>query len=129
VQSLGQADQILLSRFPFDSARQALKGEELHGIEALSWLNHGPYPHEGGRGTPPLHLSQVKSSKGAQQAAWQHEMLLLTFNTDGDPAMEVAAVGVALERGDKYAVLYQMSSTEVFWLPNCSSKRGIVASP
>jgi class 3 adenylate cyclase len=43
VQSLGQADQILLSRFPFDSARQALKGEELHGIEALSWLNHGPY--------------------------------------------------------------------------------------
>jgi hypothetical protein len=31
VQSLGQrqTDQILLSRFPFDSARQALKGEEL----------------------------------------------------------------------------------------------------
>jgi class 3 adenylate cyclase/tRNA A-37 threonylcarbamoyl transferase component Bud32 len=47
VQSLGQADQILLSRFPFDSARQALKGEELHGIEALSWLNHGPYRMKG----------------------------------------------------------------------------------
>ena len=47
MQSLGQADQILLSRFPFDSARQALKGEELHGIEALSWLNHGPYRMKG----------------------------------------------------------------------------------
>jgi class 3 adenylate cyclase/tetratricopeptide (TPR) repeat protein/tRNA A-37 threonylcarbamoyl transferase component Bud32 len=47
VQSLGQADQILLSRFPFDSARQALKGEELHGIGTLSWLNHGPYRMKG----------------------------------------------------------------------------------
>ncbi len=42
VQSLGQADQILLTRFPFDAARQALRGEELKEIGALSWLNHGP---------------------------------------------------------------------------------------
>jgi hypothetical protein len=32
---------------PFDTARQALKGEELHGIVALSWLNHGPYRMKG----------------------------------------------------------------------------------
>src|SRR5271166_6618898 len=37
--------------------------------------------------------------QGAQEAAWQREMLLLTFNTAGDPAMEEAAVQTALERG------------------------------
>jgi LacI family transcriptional regulator len=37
--------------------------------------------------------------QGAQETAWQHEMLLLTFNTDGDPAVEAEAVEVALERG------------------------------
>ena len=57
VQSLGQADQILLSRFPFDSARQALKGEELHGIGVLSWLNHGPYRMKGVE--EPLEICEV----------------------------------------------------------------------
>jgi WD40 repeat protein/class 3 adenylate cyclase/tRNA A-37 threonylcarbamoyl transferase component Bud32 len=57
VQSLGQADQILLSQFPFDSARQALRGEELHGIEALSWLNHGPYRLKGVE--EPLEICEV----------------------------------------------------------------------
>jgi serine/threonine protein kinase/class 3 adenylate cyclase len=57
VQSLGQADQILLSRFPFDSARQALKGEELPGLEALSWLNHGPYRMKGVE--EPLEICEV----------------------------------------------------------------------
>jgi serine/threonine protein kinase/class 3 adenylate cyclase len=47
VQSLAQADQILLTRFPFDAARQALRGEELQEIRALSWLNHGPYLMKG----------------------------------------------------------------------------------
>jgi WD40 repeat protein/class 3 adenylate cyclase/tRNA A-37 threonylcarbamoyl transferase component Bud32 len=47
VQSLGEADQILLTRFPFDAARQALRGEELKDIGALSWLNHGPYVMKG----------------------------------------------------------------------------------
>jgi LacI family transcriptional regulator len=37
--------------------------------------------------------------QGAQEAAWQLEMLLLTFNTGGNPAMEEAAVQMALERG------------------------------
>ena len=37
--------------------------------------------------------------QGAQEAAWQLEMLLLTFNTAGNPAMEEAAVEMALERG------------------------------
>lgn len=43
VQTLAEADQILMSRFAFDSARQILKGVELENIGALSWLNHGPF--------------------------------------------------------------------------------------
>jgi LacI family transcriptional regulator len=37
--------------------------------------------------------------QGAQVAAWQHEMLLLMFNTGGDPVVEEAGVESALERG------------------------------
>ena len=47
VMSLGDANQILLSRLAFDSARQVLKGEEIAGIGALSWLNHGTYSLKG----------------------------------------------------------------------------------
>src|SRR5205823_13691369 len=47
VMSLGDADQILLSRFPFDSARQVLKGEDITGIGPLLWLNHGTYVLKG----------------------------------------------------------------------------------
>ncbi len=41
--SLGRENQILLTRFAFDAARQVLKGQDLPGIGPLSWLNHGPY--------------------------------------------------------------------------------------
>jgi LacI family transcriptional regulator len=47
--------------------------------------------------------------QGAQEAAWQLEMLLLTFNTAGNPAMEEAAVEMALERGAEgiiFATMY-----------------------
>jgi len=37
--------------------------------------------------------------QGAQVKAWQHEMLLLMFNTGGDPAVEADCVKSALERG------------------------------
>jgi serine/threonine-protein kinase len=43
VMSLAKGGQILLSRAVFDSARQALKGEELNGLNELQWLDHGPY--------------------------------------------------------------------------------------
>ena len=57
VQSLGEADQILLTRLPFDAARQALRGEELKDIGALSWLNHGPYVLKGVE--EPLEICEV----------------------------------------------------------------------
>ena len=34
---------MLMSRGPFDSARQVLKGEDIEGVGVLEWLNHGPY--------------------------------------------------------------------------------------
>ena len=43
VMSLAQGDQILMTRFAFDNARQVLRGEELPGINELNWLNHGHY--------------------------------------------------------------------------------------
>lgn len=47
VMSLAQGGQILLTRAVFDSARQALKGEELHGLNELQWHDHGPYVLKG----------------------------------------------------------------------------------
>jgi WD40 repeat protein/serine/threonine protein kinase/class 3 adenylate cyclase len=47
VMSLAQGGQILLSRATFDSARQALKGEELGDLNELRWLDHGPYVLKG----------------------------------------------------------------------------------
>jgi LacI family transcriptional regulator len=76
--------------------------------------------------------------QGAQEAAWQHEMLLLTFNTDGDPAMEVAAVEVALERGVEgiiFATMYHRAvqvPNAAFRLPlvlvDCFARNGQVRS-
>jgi class 3 adenylate cyclase/tRNA A-37 threonylcarbamoyl transferase component Bud32 len=47
VSSLADADQILLTRFPFDTARQALSPHDAGGFESLSWLNHGNYLFKG----------------------------------------------------------------------------------
>jgi len=44
--SLGQADQILMSRFAFDNARQVFNGQN-QGLGPLSWLNYGLYMAEG----------------------------------------------------------------------------------
>ncbi|MBI2947400.1 MAG: protein kinase [Verrucomicrobia bacterium] len=43
VMSLARAGQVLMTRSVFDSARQVLKGEDIEGIGALEWLNHGLY--------------------------------------------------------------------------------------
>lgn len=47
VMSLAQGGQTLLTRGVFDSARQVLKGEDLPGVGALSWVSHGPYQLKG----------------------------------------------------------------------------------
>jgi serine/threonine-protein kinase len=62
IMSLGQENQILMSRFAFDNARQILKGQELDGIGELSWLNHGDYRLEGVE--DPVEICEVGESGG-----------------------------------------------------------------
>jgi class 3 adenylate cyclase/tetratricopeptide (TPR) repeat protein/tRNA A-37 threonylcarbamoyl transferase component Bud32 len=47
IMSLGNDDQILLSRFAFDNARLVLRGFDMPGIGELNWLNHGYYELKG----------------------------------------------------------------------------------
>ncbi|MEK7951758.1 adenylate/guanylate cyclase domain-containing protein [Luteolibacter soli] len=49
VMSLGQGDQILMTRASFDNARQVLRGPELAEAELgpLTWTSHGPYLLQG----------------------------------------------------------------------------------
>lgn len=47
VMSLGGGDQILLTRFAFDNARQALRAGEFENLAELRWLSHGHYSLQG----------------------------------------------------------------------------------
>jgi class 3 adenylate cyclase/tRNA A-37 threonylcarbamoyl transferase component Bud32 len=87
VQSLGQADQILLTRFPFDSARQVLSGEELEQIDALSWLNHGPYLLKGVE--EPLEICEVgEQGKAKLIQPVDNEKARRFISADADPVLE-----------------------------------------
>jgi LacI family transcriptional regulator len=76
--------------------------------------------------------------QGAQKAAWQHEMLLLMFNTGGDPAVEEAGVESALERsveGIIFATMYHRAvkvPKNAFRLPlvlvDCFAQDSVVRS-
>jgi len=58
VMSLAEANQILMTRFAFDSARQVLKGQELEELNELQWFNHGPYLLKGVE--EPLEICEVR---------------------------------------------------------------------
>ncbi len=63
IMSLAQANQILMTRFVFDNARQVLRGQDVEGVGALSWLNHGPYLLKGVE--EPLEICEVgETGKG-----------------------------------------------------------------
>lgn len=47
VMSLGQGDQILMTRSTFDNSRQVLKGRELAAFGPLTWTSHGAYLLQG----------------------------------------------------------------------------------
>lgn len=57
VMSLAEADQILMTRFAFDNARQVLKGQSIEGLGKLSWINHGYYSLKGVE--EPLEICEV----------------------------------------------------------------------
>lgn len=47
VMSLGTGDQILLSRFAYDNARQVLRGQQIADVGPVSWMNYGAYEVKG----------------------------------------------------------------------------------
>jgi class 3 adenylate cyclase len=47
VMSLGEGDQILMTRFAYDNARQVLKGQQIEGVSNLTWVSHGRYVLKG----------------------------------------------------------------------------------
>ena len=57
VMSLGEGDQILMTRFAFDNARQVMKGQEIEGIGETQWVNHGMYNLKGVE--EPLEICEV----------------------------------------------------------------------
>ena len=60
VQSLGEGDQILMTRFAFDNAKQVIKGTQIEGIGELAWINHGMYVLKGVE--EPLEICEVGES-------------------------------------------------------------------
>ncbi|MBL9136381.1 MAG: protein kinase [Verrucomicrobiales bacterium] len=84
--SLGQADQILLTRTVFDNARQVLKGDQTVKESTLSWLSHGRYILSGL--DEPVEVCEVgevgkaalcrplKSEKGAPESGTNDEAVL-----------------------------------------------------
>jgi len=57
VMSLGEGDQILMTRGVFDNARLAMKGREMGLFGELNWLNHGRYGLKGVR--DPIEVFEV----------------------------------------------------------------------
>ena len=55
--SLAKANQILMTHFVFDNARQVLRGSDVESLTELTWLNHGPYLLKGVQ--EPLEICEV----------------------------------------------------------------------
>ena len=47
IQSLATGDQILMSRFVYDNAKQMLEGQEVPGLEEIVWKRYGHYEMKG----------------------------------------------------------------------------------
>jgi class 3 adenylate cyclase len=86
VQSLAEGDQILLTRFAFDSARQILKGLDVKQIGPLSWLNHGAYILKGLE--DPLDICEVgEIGSAALRKPADNEKARRYVDTDSEPVL------------------------------------------
>ena len=86
IMSLGGADQILLSRFAFDNARQVLRGHDLDGVGELSWLNHGYYEMKGVE--EPVEVCEVgEIGAGALLAPGDSEKAHRFHSPDAEPVL------------------------------------------
>ncbi len=86
VMSLGEGDQILLTRSPFDNARQVLKGQEIEGVCPLAWLSHGAYRLKGVE--EPLEICEVGEVGAAVlQAPGDSEKVQRCVSPDAEPVL------------------------------------------
>ena len=84
VMSLAEGDQVLMSRFAFDNARQVLRGQEMMG--PLSWLNHGPYVLKGVE--EPLEVCEVgDTGSAALKPPADTEKAHRHVSADGEPVL------------------------------------------
>lgn len=86
VMSLADGDQILMTRSAFDNARQVLKGQDIEGIKALSWLNHGPYLLKGVE--EPLEICEVgETSQAVLKPPPDSEKVHRYVSPDAEPVL------------------------------------------
>ena len=84
--SLAEGNQILLTRSAFDNARQVLKGQDIEGVEILSWLNHGPYLLKGVE--EPLEICEVgEADQGFMKPPPDSEKVHRYVALDTDPVL------------------------------------------
>ena len=84
--SLAKANQILMTRSVFDNARQVLRGQDLQGVGALAWMNHGPYLLKGVE--EPLEICEVgETSAGALTPPPTSEKGRRHANADEEPVL------------------------------------------
>ncbi len=86
IMSLAQANQILMTRFVFDNARQVLRGQDVEGVGALSWLNHGPYLLKGVE--EPLEVCEVgETGKGPLTPPTSSEKARRHVSDESEPVL------------------------------------------
>jgi WD40 repeat protein/class 3 adenylate cyclase/tRNA A-37 threonylcarbamoyl transferase component Bud32 len=87
VMSLAKGGQILMTRAVFDSARQVLKGEELEGINQLTWLNHGPYLLKGVEESIEICEVREAGQEGAPSPPTSSEKAQRQVRADEEPVL------------------------------------------
>jgi serine/threonine-protein kinase len=84
--SLADGNQILMTRAAFDNARPVLKGEDIDGVGALSWMNHGPYLLKGVE--QPLEICEVgESDKAILKPPPDSEKVHRFISPDSEPVL------------------------------------------
>ena len=86
IMSLARGDQILLTRFAFDNARQAISAAELEGLAQLRWVSHGHYAL---KGLPdPVEVCEVgEEGLAVLEPPRDNEKARRVFHADDEPVL------------------------------------------
>ncbi len=86
IMSLARGDQILLTRFAFDNARQALRSSEFDDLSTLRWLSHGHYALKGVE--EPLEICEVgEEGRAALVAPEDSTKAKRAFQPEDEPVL------------------------------------------